>query len=180
MNNVAVKLALFLILTAGLAGCSTIDVRQYAANKPPLDLFAYFTGTTKGWGIVQDRGGKLLRQFVVDIEGTIDENGNLVLDEDFFWSDGEETKRIWTIAKTGTTTYSGTADDVVGEATGESAGNALNWGYVVALEVDGSTWNITFDDWMFLQPDGILLNRAEMKKFGFRVGEVTIAFQKIN
>jgi hypothetical protein len=31
---------------------------------------------------------------------------------------------------------------------------------------------------MFLQPDGVLLNRASMRKFGFRVGEVTIAFQK--
>jgi hypothetical protein len=31
---------------------------------------------------------------------------------------------------------------------------------------------------MFLQPDNILLNRAEMSKFGIRVGDVTIAFQK--
>jgi hypothetical protein len=33
---------------------------------------------------------------------------------------------------------------------------------------------------MFLQPDGILINRAVMSKFGIRVGEVLIAFQQQN
>jgi hypothetical protein len=42
----------------------------------------------------------------------------------------------------------------------------------------GSDWVLSLDDWMFLQPDGVLLNRATMSKFGFRVGEITIAFQR--
>jgi hypothetical protein len=37
---------------------------------------------------------------------------------------------------------------------------------------------VSFDDWMYLQADGVLLNRAKMSKFGFTLGEVTIAFQK--
>ena len=33
--------------------------------------------------------------------------------------------------------YTGRADDVVGEATGQALGNAFNWKYTLALPVDG-------------------------------------------
>jgi hypothetical protein len=75
-------------------------------------------------------------------------------------------------------TYTGTAGDVVGEATGEVYGNALRWRYVLALEVDGKTWNVTFDDWMYLLDGRTMMNRSEMKKFGLRLGEVTLFFRK--
>jgi hypothetical protein len=31
---------------------------------------------------------------------------------------------------------------------------------------------------MFLQPDDVLINKATVKKFGFTIGEVTLAFKK--
>ncbi|MFO7812765.1 MAG: DUF3833 domain-containing protein [Pelovirga sp.] len=163
-----------------IAGCSSVDVKRYAGQQPEFDLFDYFIGETRGWGIVQDRKGKLLRQFVVDINGYLNAAGELVLDEQFVWSDGEHSERIWTIAKTGPHGFSGRAADVVGEAEGEVYGNALFWTYVLNLEARGSTWKVRFDDWMFLQPDGVLLNRATMSKFGFKLAQVTIAFHSID
>ena len=160
------------------AGCSKMDVRQYENREPRFDIVDYFRGHTRGWGIVQDRAGTLKRQFVVDIDGRLDDNGNLVLEEDFSWDDGEHSRRIWTIARNDDRSLRGTADDVIDQAVGAAAGNALNWRYDLNLVIDGSNWVVHFDDWMFLQPDGILLNRAEMSKFGIRVGDVTIAFQK--
>ena len=76
--------------------------------------------------------------------------------------------------------YSGTAPDVVGEAIGESRGNALNWKYKLNLKVDQSIIKVDFDDWMFLQDKGVLMNRAEVRKWGINVGVVTITFLKIN
>jgi hypothetical protein len=38
---------------------------------------------------------------------------------------------------------------------------------------------VTFDDRMWLQPDGILINRAKVKKFGIVFGEATIVFQPV-
>ena len=70
------------------------------------------------------------------------------------------------------------AEDVVGEATGKSSGNAFSWQYILNLPVGNKTYNVKFDDWMFLQPDGVLLNRAKMSKFGFALGEVFITFKK--
>jgi hypothetical protein len=161
-----------------LTSCSGADVSQYSDNTPILDLHDYFKGQTKGWGIVQDRKGNVTRQFVVDILGKTDDAGNLVLEEDFVWSDGEISRRVWTIARTDEHTYQGQAADVVGQAGGFAYGNALNWSYDLQLDIDGSQWIFHFDDWMFLQPDGVLLNRAEMSKFGIRVGDVTISFSK--
>lgn len=167
-----------IILAILLAGCSKVDIAQYADNKPAFDIFSYFEGKTSGWGMVQNRSGKLLRQFVVAIDGTFTDENTLVLEEQFIWSDGEESTRVWTIKKTAADTYVGTADDVVGTAQGISSGNALNWRYHLNVEADGSTWKIHFDDWMFLQPDQVLLNRASMSKFGIHLGDITIAFTK--
>jgi hypothetical protein len=49
---------------------------------------------------------------------------------------------------------------------------------VLALPVDGKTYHVNFEDWMFLMDDGVMLNRAAMSKFGFRLGEVTLSFHK--
>lgn len=171
------KIALLLTLIL-LTGCSTIDVNQYQRNSPQLDLFQYFTGETKGYGIVQDRRGVLTRYFTVDIMGTIEADGSLKLYEVFNWNDGEESTRTWMIAKDGSQTFSGTAEDVVGTAAGKGAGNSLNWNYTLNLEVDDAVWKIKFDDWMFLVTDQVMINKAKLLKFGLTVGEVTIVFNK--
>ncbi|MQM32572.1 MAG: hypothetical protein CRU78_19590, partial [Candidatus Accumulibacter phosphatis] len=100
------------------------------------------------------------------------------LDEHFSWSDGSTSRRVWTITRVDAARYIGVADDVVGEAHGEAAGNALRWRYVLALPVDGRVWNVDFDDWMFLIDEQVMLNRSEMRKFGFRLGEVSLSFRK--
>jgi hypothetical protein len=61
----------------------------------------------------------------------------------------------------------------VGTAAGQTSGNALNWRYTMALPVDGRTWHVDFDDWMYLVDERVMLNRATMSKFGVRLGEVT-------
>jgi hypothetical protein len=167
-----------ILLIFALTGCSGIDLTQYRENTPRLDLFDYFTGKTKGWGIVQDRKGVLLRQFVVDISGEVTENGQLVMTEKFDWSDGEQSERVWVLTQSDEHTLLGTADDVLGPAAGVLYGNVLNWKYHMNLTVDDSTWEITFDDWMFKVSEDMLINKATMLKFGFAVGEVTIVFRK--
>jgi hypothetical protein len=173
-----IKMLFIIALLLSLNGCSAVDIRQYENTTPKLSLFNYFQGSTKGWGMVQDRKGELTRQFVVEIEGHLNEQGELVIDENFFWNDGEKSNRTWTIGKIDSHQYNGRASDIVNLAQGKSYGSVLNWQYTLNLKVDESTWKINFDDWMFLQPDNVLINKAEMKKFGFRVGEVTIVFVK--
>ena len=37
---------------------------------------------------------------------------------------------------------------------------------------------ITFDDWIFMQDERVAINRAIMTKFGFKVAELTVFFEK--
>jgi hypothetical protein len=160
-----------------LGGCAAVDPASYAKEKPVLDLKTYFNGTVDAWGVFQDRSGKVVRRFTVTLKCTWDGDVG-VLDEDFVYSDGTTQKRIWTIRKLPDGRYTGTAADVVGEAQGQAAGNALNWRYTLALPVDGKVYNVQFDDWMYLVDEKVMLNRAVMSKFGIRLGEVLLSFTK--
>ena len=160
-----------------LSGCTDMKPTDFSDTRPVLRIEDYFDGQTKAWGIFEDRFGDLRRQFVVDIQGTWD-GTELVLDERFLYSDGESNRRVWTIRKIDDHNYEGSADDVIGTAKGQAYGNALNWRYDMDLNIGESTLRVHFNDWMFLQEDGILVNRARVSKFGIEIGEVTLFFQK--
>lgn len=159
-----------------LGGCASVNVSDYAQERPKLDLKQYFNGTLDAHGVFVDRSGKVVKRFMVKMNCSwVGDVGTL--DESFVFSDGSTQKRVWTLRKNGDK-YVGTASDVVGEAVGEAAGNALHWRYVLALPVNGRVYHVDFDDWMWLIDDKVMLNKSVMSKFGFRLGEVILSFHK--
>jgi hypothetical protein len=114
---------------------------------------------------------------VVQIESKWQGNQG-TLDERFKYDDGTTQQRIWRLTRHADGRYTGRADDVVGEAQGQVSGNTLNWAYTMQLPVDGKVYEVQFDDWMYLIDERVMLNRAVMTKFGFRLGEVTLSFIK--
>ena len=180
MNTLTSRRRVLAIGAAALAltACASAPTpADYASESPKLDLRTYFNGPLTAHGVFTDRSGKVVRRFTVKMVGTW--NGNQgVLDEDFSYSDGKKEKRVWRLTDLGNGRYSGRADDVVGEATGVAAGNALNWRYTLALKVDERVVNVQFDDWMYLMDERVMLNKAVMSKFGVRLGEVTLSFYK--
>jgi hypothetical protein len=169
----------FAVLSAiALGGCAMpVEPSHYANEKPVLDLKEYFNGTLDATGMFQDRSGTVIKRFTVVMKCHWQDDVG-TLDEDFTYSDGSRQTRVWTLRKVAPDRYIGTAADVVGEAIGITSGNALRWQYVLALPVDGKTYHVHFEDWMFLMSDGVMLNRAAMSKFGFGLGEVTLSFNK--
>lgn len=169
--------AMSVMLGGLLAGCAAPEPAHYAAETPVLDVQRYFNGRVLAYGMFQDRGGTVKKRFTVTMQCTW--QGDIgTLDEEFLYADGSRQRRVWTLRKTGPGRYVGTADDVVGEAQGVVAGNALRWNYVLALPVDGKVINVDFEDWMFLIDDNVMLNRADMSKFGIHLGSVTLSFIK--
>jgi hypothetical protein len=172
------KYCLAVLMAIAIGGCAMpVEPSHYANEKPSLDLKQYFNGTLDATGMFQDRAGTVIKRFTVVMKCSWDGDVG-ALDEDFTYSDGSKQKRVWTLRKVAPDRYIGTAADVVGEAIGITAGNALRWQYVLALPVDGKTYHVHFEDWMFLMDDGVMLNRAAMSKFGFALGEVTLSFNK--
>jgi hypothetical protein len=164
------------ICCALLAACASVSPADYASDKPKLDLATYFNGKVDGWGMVQDRSGKVVRRMVVEIDCKW--NGNEgVLDESFVWSDGKTEKRVWRIKKNGDS-YIGTAGDVVGDAQGVANGNALQWQYTLKLPAEMGGYEMSMDDWMWMVDEKTLTNKTSMKKFGVTFAEITIFFRK--
>jgi len=181
MKNITSKLVTIFFSTSLLFGCAGPKVSQYTNEKPILDLSEYFSGTIDAYGIFTDRSGAVVKRFTVLIQANWQvRDGKKVgtLDESFEYSDGTKQKRIWRLTETAPGKYIGKADDVVGEANGESAGNALNWAYTLALPVDGTVYHVQFDDWMYLITPKVMINKAQMSKFGVNLGEVTLSFYK--
>ena len=171
------KRTLIALFTMVLAACAGPDVSHYANERPQLDLAQYFTGHNEAWGMFQKRNGEVVKRFHVQIDGRIND-GKLILDEHFVYSDGKTQQRVWTLTHAADGSWHGTASDVIGEAVGRVAGNALNWRYTLRLPVDDTTYDVQFDDWMYLMDSHTLINRASVSKFGIEVGQVTLFFRK--
>ncbi|GAA4417608.1 DUF3833 domain-containing protein [Advenella sp. WQ 585] len=166
-----------LLSALALVGCTGQQLADYQNETPSLDLATYFNGPLEAHGIFQDRSGKVVKRFIVKMEGRWTGNKG-VLDEHFTYSDGTKERRVWHLEKLADGRYTGTAGDVEGQAQGQISGNAFNWQYTLKLPVDGKTYSVQFDDWMYLMDDRVMLNRATMSKFGIKLGEVTLSFYK--
>ena len=167
---------IFLFITS-CAKNQSMKPEDFKDQKPRLIIEEYLSGNVKAWGILQNRSGKVTRQFSADLNGKWD-GKQLILDEKFYSNDGENQTRQWQITKIDEHNYKGTAEDVVGTAKGYSYGPAFKFEYVLLVPVKGREIKITFDDWIFMQDEKVAINRATMTKFGIKVAELTVFFQK--
>lgn len=171
------RFLLLLVLALSIASCGSVDVARYANQQPTLDLERFFSQPVKAWGMFQKRSGEVAKRFEVNIVSRREGN-NLILDERFLYSDGTRQRRVWVLTPTGQGGWIGRADDVVGVADGQVAGNTLHWRYRLNLPVGDSTYEMSMDDWMYLMDEDTLINRTRMSKFGVEVGQVTLFFRR--
>ena len=173
-----IKSILLIIVLSLVTSCSNnMKPEDFKNTEPTLLIEEYFDGKVKAWGILQDRGGKVTRQFKADLIGSFKDN-IITLDEDFYWTDGEKQKRVWKIQKLDENNYKGTAPDVVGTASGFQYGSAFKFEYNLLVPFKSKNIKVSFDDWIFKQDENVAINRATLTKFGFKVGELTVFFLK--
>ena len=180
MKKILLIIILLIIITALIKSNlfnDNMKPEDFKDTEPEIKIEKYFEGQVKAWGILQDRKGRVTRQFEASMLGKF-ENNILTLEEDFFWKDGETQRRVWKIKKIDEHNYIGTAPDVVGEAKGVSYGSAFKFEYNLMIPFKGKNIKIRFDDWIFKQDEKVAINRATLTKFGFKVGELTVFFEK--
>lgn len=159
-------------------GCSDHSIRSYKEEGPIINLRDFFNGDIYALGIVQDRSGKVVKRFKVDIKASW--KGDIaILDEKFIYSDKTTSTRLWELKEIVPGRYEGRAKDVIGVAAGETSGNAFYFEYSLDLPVGESSYKVKFEDWMYLLDEDTLLARSYMKKWGINLGEVTIIMKKV-
>ena len=175
IRSISLIVSLFLITSCSIN--SVMKPEDFKNKEPRLIIEEYLAGNVKAWGVLQNRSGKVTRQFSADLDGTWD-GKQLILKEKFNWDDGEVQRREWIINKIDENNYEGTAGDVVGKAKGYSYGSAFKFEYVLLVPVKGKKMKNAFYDWIFKQDDRVAINRATMTKFGIKVAELTVVFVK--
>ena len=177
MQRANLILALISVL---ISGCSIIIPKMkpedFSHKTPILIPEQYFAGDTRGLGVFYNRFGTLKTSFTVDLNGSWDGSKILTLKETLKYEDGTVTARTFTITKLSEHLYSVEMPDLAGPGKIEAYGNCLRWSYRLKQDIGGGRIvTLTFDDWMFLQDDGVVLNRAYASKFGINLGEVIMS-----
>ena len=174
--NKAIKIIFTAIVVFFLYGCST-DIEQYNKVEKPFDIKTYFNGSVIAWGMVQNYSGQVTRRFCVEIQGSWQGNEGL-LAEKFYFDDAEITYRNWQLVKLENGAYQGTAEDVIGTASGQHAGFAFHWQYSLEVPVDDDIYLLHLDDWMYQLDSNRVVNKTKMKKLGVTVADITLFFDK--
>jgi hypothetical protein len=159
-----------------LTGCSQ-SLDDYQQIQPALTLPGFFSGTGQAYGVLQNWRGQQTLHFSAELCGQWQGNrGDLY--EIFLYSDGRTDKRHWQLQVAADGNITGSAEDVVGPATGRIAGNTLYWEYVLRIpQADGSI-DVQVKDWLYLVTPQQLVNRSTLHKFGLTVGELTLSIQQ--
>lgn len=168
---------IFITVLLAITSCSSPKLRDYQQTTPVLNLKTFFNGELVAYGMVLGRQGELTRRFSVVLRASWQENKG-VIDEQFTFDDGEKMTRVWTLVETSPNNYQGTASDVIGIAKGKTTGSILYWQYDMTINVDGSDYQVTLDDWMYLLDENRLFNKTDIVKFGIKVGEIVLYIEK--
>lgn len=165
-------------LLLSVTGCASPRIQAYRENTPVVDMREYFNGKLMAVGTVQDITGKVVSRFTADITGKFDKNSG-TLDEEFTFDDGTKEARNWRFTINDDGSFKGTAHDVIGDAVGTQAGNAIFMNYTLKRTIDGRTMEFSMDDRLYLIDNTYMMNQTKMRKFGITVAELNIAFHKV-
>lgn len=144
---------------------------DYAETAPPFDLRQALGGPLVASGVLYGPTGRVVSRFVADMEGTWDDRGG-TLAEHFRYDSGSTQTRAWRIVPGADGRFTATADDVVGIGQGELSGATATLRYRLRLPEQGGGWQVDVTDWLYLGEDGVIVNRAQFRRFGFLVGEL--------
>ena len=177
MKFLKIKFFILCYVFSFLIGCSNSNMENVVSEDISFELLEYFDGETTAWGLIVDRFGNLQRTFKVKLTG--ETNGKqLILKEYFTYNDGEKEYREWVIVKTETGFYEGKSKDTIGIATGKKVGNTMRMVYDTTISIGETDIRVSFDDRFVKADKNVLLNRAEVLKWGIKIADVTIFFSK--
>jgi hypothetical protein len=144
---------------------------HYAHLSPPFDLRQHLSGPLVLEGILYGPTGRVTSRFVADAEG-IWHGDDGTLREVFHYDSGRVQTREWKLRLLPGNRIEGRAEDVDGVAIGHISGPTVQMHYRYRLPADAGGHVLSVTDWMYLAPNGSILNRSQFVKAGITVAEL--------
>lgn len=143
-----------------------------------FELTSFLEGHTRAWGVFEDRFGRVRRRLAVDMHGRW-QDGTFVLDERFEYDCDTVEMRTWRVVPLGGGRFRASCPDCVGDAMGECTIDSVRMSYRFRLKLESGEIVVTFDDRLYRIGESIAVNRATMSKWGIKLGELSLFFQRL-
>ena len=150
---------------------------DYDDGFPILDIKDHLNGAMVCEGVIYGPAGRVTSSFVADFDITWDGDVGQMA-EHFRYNDGSVQNRAWRIKLGRYGKFTCTADDVIGEGKGTVAGPSVQMLYRIRLPQDAGGHVLDTVDWMYLTPDGTIVNRSQFRKYGFKVAELVATIRQ--
>ncbi len=122
-------------------------------------------------GIIYGPTGRVTSRFVADWQGVWDGNKGTIA-EHFRYDSGAEEHRKWSLEIQEDGKIVMQADDVIGNGYGRQAGDGVLTQYKLKLSPQAGGHVLRGQDWLYLLPNGHIMNRSQFRKWGVKVAEL--------
>jgi hypothetical protein len=144
---------------------------DYTGGQQQFDLRTHLNGPIICEGVIYGPLGRVTSRFVGEFEAQWDGNVG-VMKEHFRYDSGATQDRVWNLRLGNDGRIRATAPDVVGTGTGMQMGSAVQLQYRIQLPEESGGHVLDTTDWMYLAPNGTIVNRSQFRKFGIQVAEL--------
>lgn len=144
---------------------------EYEHETPAFDIRTHLNGPIVCEGVIYGPLGRVSSRFVADFDASWDGNTG-IMKEQFLYDDGSAQYREWHLQLSDNGRIKATAPDVVGEGEGRQAGSSVQLRYHIRLPEASGGHVLSTVDWMYLTPNGTIMNRSQFRKFGIKVAEL--------
>lgn len=167
-----------LIVMPRLVGFRSQKPAQYRGSTPAFDLRQHLNGPILCEGVIYGPLGGVTSRFVAQMEGRWEGNRG-VLTEHFRYDSGAEQHRAWNLQIGNDGAIRASAEDLVGAGRGEVEGSALRLAYRIRLPEQAGGHVLDVTDWLYLTPNGTIMNRSQFTKWGFKVAELVATMRRL-
>ncbi|MCB1490434.1 MAG: DUF3833 domain-containing protein [Rhodobiaceae bacterium] len=151
---------------------------DYKDTAPAFEIDRALSGPLACEGIIFGPTGLAVSRFVARMDGRWDAEGG-TLAEHFTYDSGRQQRREWRIRRLPDNRITATADDIIGTAKGQISGATLSLSYRLRLPKEAGGHVLDVIDWLYLMPDGTLMNRSRMHRFGLPLAELVATMRPI-
>lgn len=165
-------------LARRFAGFAAQRPEHYAdAPGEKFDLRRHLSGPLICEGATYGPLGRVTSRFVGEMQATWEGNQG-VMTEHFRYASGKEEHREWHLTLGNDGRIRARADDLVGEGTGRQSGPAVQLRYRIRLPEESGGHVLDGNDWMYLTPNGTIVNRSQFRKSGIKVAELVAVMRR--
>lgn len=141
------------------------------SDGPMFNMREVFNGPIECEGVIYGPTGRVTSRFEADFIASWDGNIGTVREE-FRYDSGNVQHREWKFTLGNDGSMKAEAPDLVGVGTGQQHGSAVQLNYNIKLIDEAGGHVLAVNDWMYMTPNGNVMNRSQFRKFGIKVAEL--------